>query len=203
MRSVNHRLRWQTSPMSEPYEVATSGEQARTDGAARQFAGFLDSTLRRLSSLAFGVATVAVLIGVATYATGFLAFDGSSRTAWMFVGALICAIPVVAGVGAWLYVHMTVRHIPRLLADVGALLGQSKQAFAIVIDHDSGQPVAATARSLTKLRGTIDGAPGAYPALMAAVRAGVKVPGLVALAVVSSLLIGAFGTILLLVAVVG
>ncbi|MFT3855000.1 MAG: hypothetical protein QM733_20035 [Ilumatobacteraceae bacterium] len=189
--------------MSEPYEVATPKLDARTDGAARQFASFLDTTLQRLSSLAFGVATVAVVIGAATYATGFWAFDGSSRTAWMFVGAAICAIPVVAGIAAWLFVHRTVHHVPRLLADVRSLLGQSKQAFAVVIDHDSGQPVATTARSLTKLSGTMQGAPEMYPSLRAAVAAGMKVPGLVALAVVSALLIGAFGTILLLVALLG
>ena len=59
MRSVNHRTRWHTGDMSEPIEVATPTLDARTDGAARQFANFLDLTLRRLSSLAFSVAAVA------------------------------------------------------------------------------------------------------------------------------------------------
>jgi len=188
--------------MSEPSEVVTPTLDARTDGAARQFAGFLDATLHKLSSLAFSVAAVSVVIGAATYATGLWAFDGSGRIAWAIIGAIVCAVPAVAGICAWMYVHTTVRHIPRLLADVRSLLGQSKQAYGIVIDHDSGQPVTTTARSLNKLSGTIQGAPGAYPSLKAAVRAGMKVPWLVAITVVTALLVGAFGTLLLLVALV-
>ena len=88
--------------MSEPIEVATPTLDARTDGAARQFANFLDLTLRRLSSLAFSVAAVAGLIGLLTYATGFWAFDGTTETAWILVGGIVCAVPVVAGIAAWI-----------------------------------------------------------------------------------------------------
>lgn len=192
--------------MSEPYEVTplepvSATNQARAASAARQFASFLEITLRKLSSLAFSVATVACLIGVATYATGFAAFDGTAAQAWAVIGALICLVPIAAGIATWVYVRITVHHIPSILADLTSLLGQSKQAFAIVIDHDSGQPVTTTARSLSKLNGTIQTAPGTYPALMAAVRAGMKVPWLVVITVLSALAVGAFGTLLFLVAV--
>ena len=189
--------------MSEPFEVVTPRADASADGAARQFAGFLDVTLRRLSSLAFGVATVTVLIAMATYATGLWAFDGGSQSAWIVIGAVLCAIPAVAGVTAWLFVRTTIHRIPGLVGDLRTLLGSSKQAFALVIDHDSGQPITTTARSLTKLNGTIQGAPGMYPSLMVAVRAAIKVPGFLAVAVVSAMAVGALGTLLLLVAAVG
>jgi hypothetical protein len=189
--------------MSEPYEVVTPRAEARTDGVARQFAGFLDVTLRRLSSLAFGVATITVLIAAATYATGLWAFDGGAETAWLVIGALLCAVPAVAGVMAWLLVRSTIHRIPGLVGDVRSLLGQSNQAYALVIDHDSGQPITTTARSLSKLNGTLATAPGLYPSLSAAVRAAIKVPGVLAVAVVSALAVGALGTVLLLVGAVG
>ena len=50
---------------------------------------------------------------------------------------------------------------------------------------------------------TIQGAPGAYPALRSAVRAGMKVPWLVVITVVSALVLGAFGTMLAIVALLG
>jgi hypothetical protein len=204
MRPVNHHtafaLWWLTSGMSEMPQVVGPRVDGRADTAARQFTGFLDTTLRRLSSLAFGVATVTVLIAAATYATGMLAFDGSARTVWIVVGAVACAVPAVAGVCAWLYVRTTIRHVPRLLNDVVSLLSHSQSAAAMVIDHDSGQPITTTARSLTKLSGTLQDAPGTYPALKSAVRAAIRVPAYLAVAVVTALIIGAFGTLLLLVA---
>ncbi len=186
--------------MSDMPQVVGPRLDGRTDGAARQFAGFLDATLHRLASLAFGVATVTVLIAAATFATGLWAFDGTAQAVWIVIGGIICAVPAVAGVCAWMYVRTTTRHIPRLLDDVRSLLTQSQSAAAMVIDHDSGQPITTTARSLNKLSGTIQTAPGSYPALKSAVRAAIRVPVYLAIAVVSALLVGAFGTLLMFVA---
>src|SRR6478609_6225382 len=173
MQPVNHHARsapwWLTRGMSEMPQVTGPRVDARADTAARQFTGFLQTTLRRLSSLAFGVATVTVLIAAATYATGLWAFDGSARSVWIVLGAIVCAVPAVAGVCAWMYVRTTIRHVPRLLNDVVQLLTHSQSAAAMVIDHDSGQPITTTARSLTKLSGTLQDAPGNYPALKSAV----------------------------------
>ncbi len=199
MRSVNHGPHWHTWSMSEPFEVATPTVEAQRERAARQFTTFIDVTMRRLSSLALSVAVVTGVIGLATYASGFLVFDGAAETAWILVGGVICLIPFAFGVAAWIYVRITLHHIPNLLSDVRSLIGQSRQAFAVVIDHDSGQPVTTTARSFTKLSNTIPSAPGMYPSLRSAVRAGMKVPWLVAITVVSALVLGAFGTMLFLV----
>lgn len=184
---------------AEPYGQL----DVRTERAANHFSTFLQTTLKRLSSLAFGVASAAVLIAVATYVTGLWSLDGSHRSTWMVVGVVLCAIPAIAGVSAWMLVRSTARRTPKLIGEVRGLLGESKAALAMVIDHDSGQPLATTARSLGKLQTVLAEGPSRYPSLRAAVRAATRVPGLVALTVLSALVVGLIGTILLIGAVVG
>jgi hypothetical protein len=175
----------------------------RTERAATQFSEFLRITLNRLASLAFGVATVAVAIAAATYVTGLWALHHSHRATWAVLGAVMCAIPAVAGVSAWLLVRGTARRAPRLVGDVRALLGESKSAVAMVVDHDTGQPLATTARSLGNLRRLLTEAPSRYASLRVAIRAVTRVPGLVVLTVLSALVVGMIGTILLIGGVVG
>jgi hypothetical protein len=175
----------------------------RTERAATQFSEFLRVTLERLASLAFGVASVAFVIAAATYLTGLWTLDGSHRTTWVVLGAVICGIPVVTGINAWRLVRTTARRAPQLPGDVRELLAESKPAVAMVIDHDSGQPLATTARSLGDLRTLLAAAPRKYASLRAAVRAATRVPGLVALTVLGALIIGMLGTILLIAGLVG
>jgi hypothetical protein len=175
----------------------------RTERAATQFSSFLATTLGRLSSLAFGVATAAIVIAVATYITGLWALAGSHRSTWAVLGAVLCAIPAIAGVSAWTFVRGTARRAPKLVSEVRTLLGESRAAFAMVIDHDTGQPLATTARSLGNLQAVLAEAPNRHPSLRAAVRAATRVPGLVALTVLSSLVVGLIGTILLIGGLVG
>jgi hypothetical protein len=184
---------------AEPYGQL----DVRSERAATQFSSFLGTTLGRLASLAFGVATAAVLIAVATYLTGLWSLDGSHRSTWVVLGAVLCAIPAVAGISAWVFVRGTARRTPKLISEVRGLLGESKQALAMVVDHDSGQPLATTARSMGNLRVVLAEAPSRYPSLRAAVRAATRVPGLVALTVLSSLVVGLIGTILLIGGLVG
>jgi hypothetical protein len=174
-----------------------------TERAATQFSSFLENTLGRLASLAFGVATAAVVIAIATYVTGLWALDGSHRSTWVVLGAVLCAIPAVAGISAWLFVRNTARRTSRLVGEVRGLVGESKTALTMVIAHDSGQPLVATARSFGNLQTVIAAAPSRYPSLRAAVRAATRVPGLVALTVLSALVIGLVGTILLIGGLVG
>lgn len=170
----------------------------RTERVVTQFSEFLTVTLRRIASLAFGVATTALVIGVATYVTGLWAFDGSRRSVWTVVGALICGLPAAAGIFAWLLVRITARRAPQLAGDVRGLLSRSQSHMAMVIDHDTGQPLATTARSLGTLRTTLTGVGGSLPALSAAVRAATRVPVLVALAVLGALAVGAIGTVVMI-----
>jgi hypothetical protein len=170
---------------------------ADLERAATQFSEGLRVTLDRLSSLAFAVAAVGVTVGVGTYATGLWSLNGSHRSTWAVIGAALCAIPAVAGVFAWLLVRRTARHAPQLVGDVRLLMSQSRQSVALVIDHDTGQPLVTTARSLIGLREVLSGSSEKYPALSGAVGAVTKVPGLAAITVLSTAVVGIIGTVLL------
>ena len=179
-------------------EVSGGELEGRTERVVTHFSDFLTVTLRRITSLAFGVATTAVVIGAATYATGLWAFDSSRRSVWIVLGAVICGLPAAAGLVAWLLVRTTARRAPGLAGDVRNLLQRSNDNMAMVIDHDSGQPLATTARSLGSLRTSLAAMGGSFPALSAAVRAVTRVPGLVAVAVLGALAVGALGTIVMI-----
>jgi hypothetical protein len=167
------------------------------DRRATQVADGLRATLDRLSSLILVVAALAATIGVATFATGWWVFDRSHAT-WTVIGGAICLVPVVAALRGWWYVRATARVAPRLVDDVRGFLGESRQAAGVLIDHDSGQALAVSARSFGSLRAELNERRRDFPALYAGVRAITGVPGLAAIAVLGMLAAGALGTILLI-----
>ncbi len=170
----------------------------RRERAVRQFSEFLTHTLRQIASIAFGVATTAILIGAATYATGLWAYHGSRRSAWVWLGAVICALPAAAGLMVWLLVRTTARRAPRLADDVRGLLRRSPDDVGTLLDHDSGQPIATSVRNLGALRSSLTSAHGSLPALSAAMRVATRLPGLVVLTVLGAFAVGALGTIILI-----
>ena len=174
---------------------------ADLDRLATQFSDGLRFTLGRLASLAFAVAAIGATVGAATYITGLLSLDGSSRSRWTVFGLVLCLIPAIAGFYAWFLVRRTARYAPQVVGEVRSLLGESKENVAMVIDHDTGQPLVTTTRSMVQLRSALGDSATARPALSGTVHAVAKVPALAALTVVSTLLIGLFGTILLIVGI--
>jgi hypothetical protein len=153
-------------------------------------------TLTRIGALVRGVAVLAAIIGVATFATGWWVFDGSSG--WLILGGLICLVPVVAAVMGWIILARTARRTAQLVQDVRSLLQTGRSAATVLIDHDSGQSIAVTSKSYRAMRGVLATKQKELPALFAGVRAITTVPGLAAVAVLGILLIGALGTVLLI-----
>lgn len=170
---------------------------ADLDRVATRVSDGLATTLSRVNRLALGIATITAVIALATFATGLWIFDGS-RPAWIVIGGVICLIPTVAALRAWFYVHSTVKYSPRLLADVRSLLGDSGDAAHVLINYDTGEPLANTARSFGALRLDLDRRRKELPALYAGIRAITIVPGLAAIALLGTLAVGALGTILLI-----
>lgn len=171
------------------------------DRLATQFSDGLRFTLGRLASLAFAVAATGAVVGAATYLTGILTLDGSGRSRWSIFGLLLCLIPPIAGFYAWFLVRRTARHAPQIMGEVRSLLGESKENVAMVIDHDTGQTLVTNPRSMVQLRSALSRSAAMRPALSDTVHAVAKVPGLAALTVISTVLVGLFGTILLIIGI--
>lgn len=168
------------------------------DRRAGRAADAIRGTLERLGNLMLVTALLAALVGAATFATGWWVFDGS-RGAWTVVGGVLCLLPVLAALRGWIYVRGTASAVPRMADDVQALMKVSRDSVSVLIDHDSEQAVAVTARSFSSLRQELQDRRADFPALWLGVRAITTVPGMAALAVLGMLAAGALGTVLLLV----
>jgi hypothetical protein len=161
----------------------------------------ISRTLERLTSLAAMVLLITAVVCIATFATGWWVFDGS--VGWMLVGGVLCLVPIGAAATAWFYVRTSASSAPKLIDDVRSLLRQSNSAATVLIDHDSGIALGAQAKSLGGLRRELIERRTELPALFAGVRAITSVPGLAAVAVLGVVLMGIFGTILLVVGLIG
>jgi len=155
-------------------------------------------TLRRLATVAAGLAIFAVVVGAATFATGWWVFSGS-RTAWAVIGGVMCLVPALAGVGAWIVVRWAARLAPRLLTDIDTFLRTPSPAAQTLIDYDSGQPIAASARTFGSMKADVHARKTDIPALYVVVRSITIVPAMAGIALVGGLVVGAFGTFLFLI----
>ncbi|HEY0519273.1 MAG TPA: hypothetical protein VGC84_07250 [Ilumatobacteraceae bacterium] len=155
----------------------------------------LRTTLSRVSTLAIGIAGITVMIGVATFVTGLWVFDGS-RPLWIVVGGVICFAPTAAVLLAWFFVRATLKVAPALLGNVRTFIDDSRSAAHTLINYDTGERLAISAKTFGPLRTTLR-ARKDLPALYATVRAITSVPGLAAIALVGTLMVGALGTVLL------
>jgi hypothetical protein len=157
----------------------------------------ITTTLGRVKALILGVAVVALVIGAATFATGLWAFE-SARLGWVVVGGVICLIPVGAALLGWFLVNTTARTAPRLLGDIKTLIEDSTDAAAVLIDHDTGQRLATSAKTFQQLKADLKTRRQELPALFAGVRAITSVPGLAAITVLGITFVGGLGFILLI-----
>ena len=169
---------------------------AESHSVAVRVAEGLRRILARLGSLALGVAEVAAVIGLATFATGWWVFGGS-RSTWIIVGGALCIAPSLAAVIAWWRVRRTVRVAPDLVSDVKSLMHQSQGAAEVLITYDAGDRFDHDRPGLRPV-GSIFATGGARSCRRAGVRAITTLPGLVAIALLGTLCVGALGTILLI-----
>lgn len=168
-----------------------------TDVVVRQVTDGLQLTLRRLAGLAGGIAMVAALVGAATFATGMWIFE-RSRGTWTVVGGIICLVPVGAALVARFAIRSAAKHSPELVDNVRSFLGTAGSSAKVLIDHDTGQPVAAYSKNLGGLKTELMHQRKELPALWAGVSAITRVPGLAAISVLGIIGVGALGTILLI-----
>lgn len=167
-----------------------------TELVARRAGDGLQTTLRRLASLVGGLVVLALLIGAATFATGWWVFEGS--TSWLVLGGLLCVTPAAAAGLAWLMVHGAARYAPRLITDIGTFLKSPSPSADVLIDYDTGQPIAMSAKRMNGLSADLSSRKADLPALWLGVRAIRLVPALAAITFLGMLVVGGLGTILLI-----
>lgn len=167
-----------------------------TELVARRAGSGLHTTLRRLASLVGGLVVMAFIISAATFATGWWVFEGS--TSWLVLGGALCLTPVVAAALGWLMAHGAARYAPRLIADIGTFLKSPSPSADVLIDYDTGQPIAMSAKSMNSLSTDLRTRKADLPALWLGVRAIRLVPALAAITFLGMLFVGGLGTILLI-----
>ena len=164
---------------------------------SRKVGAAIGLTLRRLATLVGGLVIVTALVGLATFATGWWAFG--TNTLWIVLGGVLCLVPLLAALGAWGVVRAGAHYAPRLVNDIALFLkGPQTPASQLLIDYDSGQPVAMSARRMAPLRTELEIRKTDLPALWLGIRAITVVPALAAIAVIGMLAVGMLGTLLLL-----
>jgi hypothetical protein len=168
------------------------------DRVAQKTSTALRGTLGRLTRLVRGLCIGALVVGAATYATLLWVTDGEE---WIVLGAVICAAPLLAAVLAFWRLSSTLRVAPKALDDLHTVLRDRKATAAMgpLFDHDTQQPIGMSARSMSGIRSELQSRRKELPALFSTVQALVTVPGLAALAVIGTLLLGMVGTIMLIV----
>jgi hypothetical protein len=157
----------------------------------------LQLTIRTIAAMAAKIASLALFIGIATFATGMWVFDGSGQSKWIVIGGLLSFGPAVAAtVAAW-RIRRTADLAPRFPAEVKRFGTVVSGATDVLVDHDSGQLMGMRAKNLLALRADLEAHRGEFPALAAGVRAITTVPKLVLLATLGLMAAGAVGTVLL------
>jgi hypothetical protein len=168
------------------------------DRVAERTSTALRGTLGRLTRLVRGLCIGACIVGAATYVTLLWVTDGED---WVLLGAVICAAPLVAGLLAFWRLSSTLHVAPKALDDLRTVLRDRKATTAMgpLFDHDTQQPIGLSARNMSGIRAELRTRRKELPALFSTVQALVTVPGLAALAVIGTLLLGMVGTIMLIV----
>jgi hypothetical protein len=170
----------------------------QVDVVTQQVGNAITFTLRRLATVAGGLAIFATSVSIATFATGWWVFS-HSHTAWAVIGGVMCLIPALAGIVAWIIIRWAAHLAPRLLADIDTFLRTPSPAAQTLIDYDSGQPIAASARTFGSMKADVHARKSDIPALYVVVRSITIVPAMAGVALIGGLVLGAFGTFLLMI----
>jgi hypothetical protein len=110
------------------------------DQLARQLISLITTVARRVSVITIGVAVVTLIIGGLSYLTGLAGLDGSARSAWMVIGAVMLVIAVGAPVLAWWRLSAVSRHATELVTEVGRLISRDPGAERVVVDTVTVEP---------------------------------------------------------------
>ncbi|MET0460796.1 MAG: hypothetical protein ABW195_16210 [Ilumatobacteraceae bacterium] len=107
---------------------------ADIDDLARRTTAMVMSLARRAMGLATGIALVSLVIGGLSYLTGLAALDGSARSAWTLVGAVMLAFAVGAPLLARFRLSSISKDATELVLELGTLISGNPEAQRVVIE---------------------------------------------------------------------
>ena len=107
---------------------------ADIDELARRTTAMVISLARRAMGLATGVALVTPGVGGLSYLTGLAALDGSARSAWTLVGAVMLAVAVGAPLLARCRLSSISKDATELVLELGTLITGNPEAQRVVIE---------------------------------------------------------------------
>jgi hypothetical protein len=176
------------------------------DQLARQTSALLSNLARKGMALATGLAVVTLLVGGLSYLTGLAGLDGSARSAWTVIGAVM----LVGAVGAPLLARWRLagvhRRIDTLVGEIRTLITRDPDAQRVVIETvaiddqpaeiSDLRPVVYDSRQFNRLRTVSLG--NDLRALPAALIAVGKLPGLLAISLLGIVVFGLLGFFFLL-----
>jgi len=113
---------------------------ADLDALARSAVGTVTELARRASSLAVGFALFVGAVALVTYVLGLAALEGSTRSAWVVIGAALVVIAVGAPLLAAWRMRRIRAHAGALVTDVRTLLANNAEAEQVVIETVEVQP---------------------------------------------------------------
>ena len=169
-----------------------------TDGEAMRAGNGLQTVLRGMARIARRLAAFAVVVGIATFATGIWVFEGSGRAKWIVVGGFLCFGPAIAAALATYRMLRTAGHAPRFASEMKMLQNGGRALVDVLIDGDTGRPIGLTAATFSGVRSEIEQRRRDFPALSIAMRAITTVPKLILWATLGTVVAGGLGTILLI-----
>lgn len=112
------------------------------DALARSAVGTVIELARRATSVAVAFALFVGVVALVTYALGLAALQGSTRSAWVVIGAVLVVIAVGAPLLAAFRLRRIRAHAGALVNDVRTLLTNNVEAEQIVIETVEVPPTA-------------------------------------------------------------
>jgi hypothetical protein len=178
------------------------------DELARRTTNLVTTLARKGMALATGVAVLVAIVGGLAYLTGLAGLDGSARSAWTVVGAVLLVVAVGAPLVARWRLGAVRRHANELVGDVRTLITRDGEAQRVVIEtvaveeRDPAEvaelrPVLYDSRQFTRLRQVTVTATD-LRALPGVMRTLTTFPALLGVALLGVLVFGVLGFLFLL-----
>lgn len=107
---------------------------ADVDELAQRTSTLVTSLARRGMTLAAGVAAVVFVVGGLAYLTGLAGLEGSVRSAWVVVGAVMLVVAVGAPLLARWRLRGVLRDTTQLISELTSLIKRDDSAQRVVIE---------------------------------------------------------------------
>jgi hypothetical protein len=181
---------------------------ADVDELARRTTSLVTDLARKAGVLATWFAMVVLAIGGLSYLTGLAGLEGSARSAWALVGAVMLVIAVGAPLLARWRLSSVRRHATDLVGDLRTLISRDGNAQRVVIEtiaveeHDPAEvrdlrPVVYDSRQFNRLR-QVSGTATDLRALPRVMRTVTTFPALLAIGLIGIVVFGTLGFFFLL-----